>query len=113
MKYLSSCPSVLGGRSQNLHTFMVMLLCAGIVCCPFSPVRAAGQLLFNGKDLTGWRLPTGEWKVIGGVELNAEDNKQFVTRPGKGVMVNNPKGKTVNLISDFEHGDVEAHVEFV
>ena len=27
--------------------------------------------------------------------------------------MNGPKGRTVNLISQFEHGDVEAHIEFI
>ena len=100
-------------RTENpAIAFLITLLFAGITSRGSNQASAAEQL-FNGKDLAGWRIPTGEWKVIGGVELNPENHKEFVTVPGTGVMVNNPKGKTVNLISEFEHGDVEAHIEFV
>ena len=87
-----------------------LLFCAGEL---FSAPAAGERALFDGQNLKAWRQPLGEWKVVGAVSLNPEDNKQFVAEPGAGVMVNNPKGKTVNLISEFEHGDIEAHVEFV
>ncbi len=32
---------------------------------------------------------------------------------GTGVLVNGPTGRTCNLLSRIEHGDVEAHVEFM
>jgi len=79
-------------------------------------LNAAGageQILFDGKSLDAWQTPTGEWQLVKSVGLNPEDKKQFSITPGTGVMVNNPKGKTVNLISKAEYGDVEAHVEFV
>jgi len=91
---------------------LVLLLFAwpGGLC---SSTQGAPQILFDGKDLRAWRTPTGEWQVVGAVSLSPENPKQFATTPGTGVMVNNPKGKTINLLSEFEHGDVEAHVEFV
>src|SRR5262245_9403490 len=90
---------------------LILLICAGGL------LRAASdsgeQTLFNGKDLSGWRAPTGEWKAVSAVSLDAQDPKQLAVTPGAGMMVNDPKGKTVNLISEMEHGDIEAHVEFV
>ena len=71
------------------------------------------QTLFNGKDLAGWRQPTGEWKAVKAVTLDPNDDKLFALEPGAGVLVNGPKGRTPNLISESEHGDVEAHLEFV
>jgi len=81
--------------------------------CTTTLLPAAEPVLFSGKDLSGWRPPTGEWKIVGAVSLDPQNNKQFTASPGTGVMVNNPKGKTVNLISELEHGDVEAHIEFM
>jgi hypothetical protein len=69
------------------------------------------QTLFNGKNLAGWRQPTGEWQAAKGVSLDPADAKKFLVTPGTGVLVNGLKGKTVNLVSAVEHGDVEAHVE--
>lgn len=67
---------------------------------------------FNGDNFEGWRKPTGTWEVVGGVELSKRDPKQFDVEPGYGVMINGRTGPTVDLVSAFEHGDVEAHVEF-
>ena len=69
--------------------------------------------LFNGKDLSGWKKPTGDWQAARTVSLDPADNKKFAIEKGEGVLVNGPKGKTQNLISATEHGDVEAHIEFV
>ncbi len=71
------------------------------------------QTLFNGKDLAGWRQPSGEWKAVKAVTLDLKDDKLFALEPGQGVLVNGAKGRTPNLISEFKHGDVEAHIEFV
>ena len=91
-----------------LTGFYISLAIASLPLCAY----AAEGDLFNGKDFTGWRKPTGEWRVVRNVIPNPTDDKTFVAEPGTGVMVNNPKGRTVNLITEREHGDVEAHIEF-
>ena len=69
--------------------------------------------LFDGEDLTDWRESKGDWAVVKKVSLEPSDSTKFSLSPGTGVLVNGPKGRTVNLISQFEHGDVEAHIEFM
>ncbi|MDY0169766.1 MAG: DUF1080 domain-containing protein [Thermoguttaceae bacterium] len=69
--------------------------------------------LFNGRDLTGWRQPAGEWLAVEAVSLDPEDDRKFIHHAGQGVLVNGPTGRTVELLTESEHGDVEAHVEFV
>jgi len=69
--------------------------------------------LFNGRDLSGWKKPTGDWQTARSVSLDSANNKKFAIEPGPGVLVNGPKGTTSNLLTEMEHGDVEAHVEFV
>jgi hypothetical protein len=73
----------------------------------------AKQQLFDGKDLAGWRQPTGEWLATGAAKLDAADNKKFALEPGTGVLVNGAVGRTCNLLTEAEFGDVEAHLEFV
>ena len=75
--------------------------------------QPAVQSLFTGNDLAGWRAPAGEWLAVKSVALDAADNKKFALEPGAGVLVNGAKGRTVNLLTEAEHGDVEAHIEFV
>src|SRR5262249_23032281 len=65
-----------------------------------------------GKDLTRWHSPTGTWQVGGSVSLDPAHANHFMISRGGGVLVNSPKGSTVNLISAREFSDVELHVEF-
>lgn len=82
--------------------------------------RAAERLLEEGwtaplsaGDLSGFRSPTGEWLIAGNAVLNPADEKRLSTEPGIGVAVNGEAGRTTHLITQLEHGDVEAHIEFV
>ena len=72
--------------------------------------------LFNGKELTGWSGLDGaehEWATAEVTPLQAADPTRFDIRPGEGLLVNGPSGRTANLISDVAHGDCELHIEFV
>lgn len=71
----------------------------------------SARLLFNGRNLDGWRKPAGDWMVVGSVSSDPSDPRKFATHPGNGVLVNGAKGRTENLVSELEHGDVEAHIE--
>lgn len=70
-------------------------------------------VLFNGHDLTGWTA-RGEhtWRVVGGVELDPDDNRRFRILPGEGVLVNSEAGRTPDLCTLLEHGSCELHLEF-
>jgi hypothetical protein len=70
------------------------------------------QVSFNGKDLTGWRKPTGDWLVAESVGLNPTNAERFSILPGHGILVNGAKGNTVELLTEAEFGDVEVHAEF-
>ena len=73
--------------------------------------------LFDGKSLMGWlgRSADGkhEWEVAGGVTLKPDDPRLFDIKPGEGVMVNGPTGRTADLYTEYQHGDCELHIEFV
>jgi Domain of Unknown Function (DUF1080) len=75
-------------------------------------LSSPAEELFDGKDLTGWRQPTGAWMAAGGVKMDPADPEKFIVSPGEGILCNGPKGKSVNLISAEEFGDMQAHVEF-
>ncbi|MBI5395797.1 MAG: DUF1080 domain-containing protein [Verrucomicrobia bacterium] len=89
-----------------------ILIGLGLLASAAQTGRAEGIQLFNGKDLNGWRQPAGEWQAVAAVAPDAAEPKKFVITPGTGVLVNGPKGRTSNLLSETGHGDVEAHVEF-
>ena len=83
------------------------------VCLAQAAEKKAVQNLFNGKDLAGWRQPTGDWKSVKSVSLDPQNDKQFTAQAGTRELLNHASGHTVNLISEAEHGDVIAHIEFV
>jgi rubredoxin len=75
--------------------------------------------LFNGKDLTGWRLRhseskerPGKWSVVGAVRLQDGMPDRFAAESGTGVLVNGGDGRGIDLLTRAEHGDCELHVEF-
>ena len=69
--------------------------------------------LAPGPDMAGWRKPTGEWTMVGKVVKDPANEKLLAVGPGAGAIYNGPKGRTRNLLSEWEHGDVAAHIEFV
>ena len=67
------------------------------------------------KDLTAlraWRAPAGTWVEASEVSANPEDSKRLAWKPGKGALVNGPTGRTTNLLTSEEFGDIDAHIEF-
>jgi len=84
---------------------------AATLLCLIQTTSTAKEL-FNGKDVTGWRKPTGEWMSAKDVAMDLSDPEKMIITPGEGLLVNGAQGKTVNLVSTSEFADVEAHVEF-
>lgn len=74
---------------------------------------AEGIGLISGEGLESWAGDTGDWVNAGDALLDPEDPQRLIARPGTGVLVNGPDGRTKHLISKVEHGDVNVHVEFM
>ena len=86
-----------------MPAFLCQLLLAAILLglAPASGTAAdKTQVLFNGKDLAGWRQPTGTWSAAKAVSLDTADPERFVIAPGQGVLVNCASGHTVDLITE-------------
>lgn len=64
-------------------------------------------------SIEAWRGNTGDWVFVGDATPDPDDATKIVTKPGAGALVNGPIGRTSNLLSEAEFGDVEAHVEFM
>jgi hypothetical protein len=87
-----------------------------------TPLRAAddGQLLFNGKDFTGWKFRQKQgseaWKVVSDVRLDPADPKKLVGSGEGGsdraVLLRGAVDHGSDLITEQEFGDCELHVEF-
>ena len=99
---------------------LVILLFAGIFCLLSAasvyardtrslPVRT--HLI--GNDFSAWRGNTGQWEIVGDTFTNPKNEKLLSSKPGSGVIVNGPTGRTRNILSKAEFGDVRAHIEFM
>ncbi len=70
------------------------------------------QVILGKGDLSNIRQPHGEWVSTGGVEVDPADPKRFVLLPGTGTVVNGRGGKTVDILTTAEYGDVRVEYEF-
>jgi hypothetical protein len=77
-----------------------------------SATPASAAELFNGKDLSAWKPPLGNWTVAKAVTIAPGAPDKLVLSHGQGIFVNGPEGKTVDLVSKEEFGDLQLHVEF-
>jgi sugar phosphate isomerase/epimerase len=107
-------------RTKNEVARHILMLTTIGVTLLLGPSRALGRDCsechkqhLTGGDVSEWRSSTGDWLNAGDAQLNPENEKLLMTRSGSGALVNGPTGKTVNLFSKREFGDVRAHIEFV
>lgn len=69
--------------------------------------------LFAPGDLSQCRAPLGDWTLAGDVMLDQDDPRRLVWSGEGTAAVNGESGKTVDLHTAAEHGDVQLHVEFI
>lgn len=100
--------------SQARNFVFVVIATLLAVCWGRLQLQAADAPLelFSGRDVKGWRAPVGDWIAAQAVSLSVTNEKKFEIVQGAGVLVNGAKGNTRNILTEIEHGDVEAHVEF-
>src|SRR5687767_14341783 len=54
----------------------------------------------------------GTRSVVESIAVDPADAKAFFAKPGAGVLLNSAGNKTVNAVTEREHGDCELQVEF-
>ncbi len=69
--------------------------------------------LIGEHELEAWRKPTGNWFVAGDARLDPADASRLSAVSGRGVLINGPAGRTRNLLTKQDFGDLEAHIEFL
>lgn len=65
------------------------------------------------KSMKAFKEPRGEWQEVASVGLDEANPKKLVAKAGQGVWYNGPKGRTTNLFTRDQFGDVEVHLEFL
>lgn len=94
------------------------ILLLAVILCLFPAADAGARDVRNGVSLTGgdfseWRGNTGQWEIVGDTFTKPGNEKLLSSKPGTGAIVNGPTGRTSNLFSKAEFGDVKAHIEFM
>lgn len=103
---------------NGIMTKWLALVCLFGLLPAFVPDVTAGAEIvrvdFSKGGLFGpWRSPTGAWVAAGSVFKKADQDNRLGWKPGTGAWVNGPTGRTSHFFSRIEHGDVEAHIEFM
>jgi len=96
---------------RNWVVVCLVLACAARVAWG----QGAGEWteLIRGEGVEGWKKPTGDWVNVGEAAKDPANEKLIATKPGNGVLVNGKTGRTRNLFTEGQFGDVEAHIEFM
>jgi len=90
-----------------------VLLFVGILCLSLAASAGAKQVGLTGGDFSQWRGNTGQWEIVGDAFIKPDNEKLLGSKPGTGVIINGPAGRTSHLFSKDEFGDVKAHIEFM
>jgi hypothetical protein len=95
------------------------ILKALVLSCVLAVARAsagapadAKEVVYTCRDLSGWRAPTGTWEAVRSVAIDHAAPEHLIVTPGAGELLNSPTNHSVDLVTDGEFGDVEAHIEF-
>ena len=110
---ITSEPSRLAWRSLLLLAGVLALGQARAQLAPPPPLARTSITVSNGQSRAAWRAPLGDWKLVKAAALSPDNPKAFELAEGKGVLVNGDKGRTGNLFSKHEHGDVMAAIEYM
>jgi len=104
----------MGVQGKKVWAFLLLV---GILCLALTPDVSAkdaqGKVSLIGGDFSKWRGNTGQWQIVGDAFANPANEKLLSGKPGSGVILNGPTGRTNNILSKAEFGDVQAHVEFM
>jgi hypothetical protein len=70
--------------------------------------------LLGEKWQESWKPPLGEWFLTDSVGLDQENTRKLKAKPAKGdILVNSTKGRTRDLHTKQNFGDIELHAEFL
>src|SRR5690348_15292893 len=97
-----------------LHSYR-LLIAGALLLAPCAIARADDKdwIDLTAHGLEAWKEPTGAWLVAGDAGLDPENKRRLASKPGKGVIVNGPKGTTNDIVTKQKFADIEAHFEFM
>src|SRR5271165_4427546 len=96
------------GTSLRPNRFDCILLWLSLLASPIPALAEdPGWInLIGDHELAAWRKPTGAWLVVGDARLDPKNPSRLSAVAGGGVIINGPCGRTRNLCSKDEFGDI-------
>jgi hypothetical protein len=92
----------------GLGCFVLLLACSGSAA-----VWDEGWIeLIGEKGFEHWRNPPGGWIRAGDAAPDLANPARLLAKDGDGTIVTGPTGRSRNLLTKQDFGDVEAHFEF-
>ena len=98
---------------MKIHNKKILVILLLLFAVDTGAKESGTSVVLTGGDFSQWRDDTGQWQIVGDVFTKPDNDKLLSSKPGTGVIVNGPTGKTSNLFSRNEFGDVKAHIEFM
>lgn len=94
----------------NLHLGVLILLLGSLLMAP----ELKGQTI-SLQDLSSFDNPSASWSIEGDVHADLKKDNVLKTTSGTGVLVNLPTKKRngVDLLTHWEHGDIDLSLEFM
>jgi 3-keto-disaccharide hydrolase len=96
-----------------MRTLSLLLLTAVVVAHARAGDDGWIDLSSGPKALDHWQAPTGDWFVAGDAKTDPKDPRRLVGEPGEGVLVNGPKGRTDDLLTRQDFGDLQVRLDFL
>ena len=101
-------------QSKKICVILVFVGASCLLLMTDASARETGnEVSLTEGDFSTWRGNTGAWEIVGDAFMNPANEKLLSSKLGTGVILNGPKGRTRNLLSKAEFGDVKAHIEFM
>ncbi len=98
--------------NQRLHAAANFGVLAGLAVL-LAGCAECTQVILGKGDLSNIRPPHGDWRSGGDVRLKAGDPTKFEILPGSGVVVNGESGKTVDILTTAEYGDLRVQYDYM
>lgn len=101
-------------QGKKIQVFLLLVGILFSLLAVDSGAKESGtSVVLTGGDFSRWRDNTGQWQIVGDVFTKPDNNNLLSSKPGTGIIVNGLTGRTSNLFSKAQFGDVKAHIEFM
>ena len=100
----------------NKNRTFIRVLCLLLSCSATAFAQQKGSNAGNLPlgDLSGFKPTGGNWRVVGDVNADMNQNNILKTAKGTGILANLPDARNqTNIFTAFEHGDADVELDFM